>query len=87
VDSAGRAEERACPCADTVEGTIVVGRADEDRDADSLGSTEMDVTVDERGSFHAVALESLAAAEFGCSCRAIPPAQPTLFNLLGLRYE
>lgn len=56
---------------------MAAGRSDEDRDADSLGSTEMDVIVDERSSFHAVALESPAATEFGCSCRAISPAQPS----------
>jgi hypothetical protein len=87
VDSAGRAEERASPCVDKAEDTIVAGRVAEDRDADSLDSTEVDVTVDERNSFHAAALESLAAAEYGCSCRAIPPTQPALLSLLEVRYD
>jgi len=55
VDSAGRAEGRASPYVDKVEDTIVAGKVEKGTDADSLGSTEVDVTVDERNSFHAAA--------------------------------
>jgi len=82
VDSAGRAGGWVSPCVDKVEDTIVADRVGEDIDAGSLGSTEVDVTVDERNSSHAAALELLAAAEYGCSCRAIPPAQPMILSFL-----
>ena len=57
MGNAGTGEVRAYPCADMAEDTIVGRSAVEDKGVDNPGSTEVDVTADERSSCHAVAVE------------------------------
>lgn len=42
----------ACPCADIVEDTIVGSSAREDTGKSNLGKSEVDVTAEERNSYH-----------------------------------